>query len=801
MSIRPAVRQLETDKGTMPSIEIDGKQLQVRDGIKIIEAADEAGIYIPRFCYHRKLTVAANCRMCLVEVEKAPKPLPACATTVSEGMKVSTRSVAARAAQKSTMEFLLINHPLDCPICDQGGECPLQDQSLGYGEDVSRFTERKNAVVSPDMGPLIATEMTRCINCTRCVRFGHEIAGVMELGMLGRGDRSSIHSFLDESVNSELSGNAIDLCPVGALTSKPYRFTARVWELSSSNAVSPHDSVGSNLKIQSVRGQVKRVLPVVNEAINDCWLSDRDRYSYVGNNSEQRLTKPMIRVDEQWREVSWQVALDFTVTGIKGLIEHYGADQLGALAAPGSTVEEFYLLQKLLRALGSGNIDHRLRQTDFSADDAAPMRPGMELGVEEVAAARSLLLVGANPRKDQPIIGLNIRRASLAGARISSINSMHWRQHFPQETETVVKPDQLGAQLASVLLALDSKCGERVEALAATAPAGDQGKQIAEQLRATGKDTVIVLGSQAFMHAEYSTLVALSQQIADVVGGRMAWLPDANSAAAWLAGCVPHRGVLADQSVKKGMDVAAMLAAELKGYILLGLEPELDCLESMQAAKAMEQADFVVSLSPFHTAASDYADVQLPIASFSETSGTYISAAGIVQSMQAAVTPPGESRPAWKVLRVLANNLQLDDFDYQSSAEVLEDMALPADLGTVRYSNIEINAVENSADNGTDVLQRITDMPLYRIDAMVRRATPLQQTQDNPGSAVRINAQQAEALGLTDVQEVLCRVDGVTLPLALVVDERVPTGCTWIPLGYHETAPLDGACRVRLGRK
>ncbi|HED13134.1 MAG TPA: NADH dehydrogenase (quinone) subunit G, partial [Gammaproteobacteria bacterium] len=455
----------------MPSIEIDGKQLQVRDGIKIIEAADEAGIYIPRFCYHRKLTVAANCRMCLVEVEKAPKPLPACATTVSDGMKVSTRSSAAREAQKSTMEFLLINHPLDCPICDQGGECPLQDQALGYGKDVSRFTERKRAVVSPDMGPLIATEMTRCIHCTRCVRFGNEIAGVMELGMLGRGDRSSIHSFLDEPVNSELSGNIIDLCPVGALTSKPYRFTARVWELSSSDGISPHDCVGSNLTIQSVRGQVKRVLPVVNETINDCWLSDRDRYSYVGNNSGQRLLKPMIRVEDQWREVSWQVALDFTVTGIRGLIERYGAEQLGALAAPGSTAEEFYLLQKLLRALGSGNIDHRLRQVDFSADEIAPLRPGMELGIEEIATAQSLLLVGANPRKDQPIIGLNIRRAGLAGARIAAINSMHWQHHFALETESVVVPDQLCAQLASVLLALDSKCGAGVEALAARAPA------------------------------------------------------------------------------------------------------------------------------------------------------------------------------------------------------------------------------------------------------------------------------------------------------------------------------------------
>jgi len=785
----------------MPSIEIDGKQLQVRDGIKIIEAADEAGIYIPRFCYHRKLTVAANCRMCLVEVEKAPKPLPACATTVSEGMKVSTRSQLARDAQKSVMEFLLINHPLDCPICDQGGECPLQDQALGYGKDVSRFTERKNAVVSPDMGPLMATEMTRCIHCTRCVRFGSEIAGVMELGMLGRGDHSSIHSFLDESVNSELSGNAIDLCPVGALTSKPYRYTARVWELSSSNGISPHDCVGSNLNIQSVRGQVKRILPVVNEAINDCWLSDRDRYSYVGNNSDQRLLKPMIRIDGQWREVPWQVALDFTVTGIKGLVERYGAGQLGALAAPGSTAQEFYLLQKLLRALGSGNVDHRLRQVDFSADEAAPLRPGMELGIEDIASARGLLLVGANPRKDQPIIGLNVRRAGLAGARIATINSIRWQQHFALETETVVAPDQLAAQLASVLLVLDSTCGASVEELAARAPASDASKQVAAMLRSVGEDAVVVVGSQAYMHPQFSTLAALSQKIAEVVHGRMAFLPDANSAAAWLAGCVPHRGPLAVETTTKGLDASAMLSVGLKGYVLLGVEPELDCSQSMQAAKAMEKADFVVSLSSFHSAASDYADVQLPIASFAESAGAYVNAAGTVQSMTGAVTPPGEARPAWKVLRVLANNLELSGFDYQSSSDILEELAIPPELGTVRYAVTEIHSTAPDDAAGAGSLQRISDIPLYRVDPLVRRSLPLQQTRDNPGPAARVNSEQADKLGLTDQQNVVCRVNGLSIPLLLAVDDRVPEGCAWIPMGYHETAALDGSCSVRLGRK
>lgn len=786
----------------MPSIEIDGKLLQVRDGIKVIEAADEAGIYIPRFCYHAKLSIAANCRMCLVEVEKAPKPLPACATTVSEGMKVFTRSSVAREAQKSTMEFLLINHPLDCPVCDQGGECPLQDQALGYGKDVSRFSEHKNVVVSPDMGPLIATAMTRCIYCTRCVRFGNEIAGVMELGMLGRGDRSSIHSFLDAPIHSELSGNVIDLCPVGALTSRPSKYAARVWELSSSMGVSPHDCVGSNLKIQSVRGQVKRVLPQHNETINDCWLADRDRYSFVGNNSEQRLLKPMIRVDEQWREVSWQVALDFTVTGLQGLIERYGAGQLGALAAPGSTAQEFYLLQKLLRALGSGNIDHRLRQVDFSADDVAPVRPGMEMGVEELASARGLLLVGANPRKDQPIIGLNIRRAQLAGARVASINSIRWQQHFALEIESVVVPDQLSTQLASVLLALDSKCGSEVEDLAAMAPVSSEGKQIAAMLRSMGSGAVVVVGSQAHMHPQFCTLAALAQKIAEAVDGQVAFLPEANSVAGWLAGCVPHRGPVAAEAVIKGLNTSTMLEADLKGYLLLAVEPELDCAQSMQAAKAMQQADFVVSLSSFHTAASDYADVQLPIGTFIETAGAYVNAAGTIQSMRGAVAPPGDARPAWKVLRVLANNLGLAGFEYLSSDEILDEISIPDEPAAVRYTATDIDPAASPEPVSTDTLQRVADVPLYRVDSLVRRAEPLQQTQDNPGPAVRVNAQQAEALGLTDQQQVVCRVvDGLALELSLAIDDRIPDGCAWIPLGYHENAALDGACRIRLGRK
>jgi NADH-quinone oxidoreductase subunit G len=495
-------------------IEVDGRKLSARKGQMLIEVTDASGIYIPRFCYHNKLSIAANCRMCLVDVEKAPKPLPACATPVAEGMVVRTRSDRARTAQKSTMEFLLINHPLDCPVCDQGGECELQDLALGYGKDVSRYAEAKRIVKDRDIGPLISTDMTRCIHCTRCVRFGQEVAGVMEFGGLGRGEHMEIRTFLDRSVDSELSGNVIDLCPVGALTSKPFRYTARPWELEDHASISPHDCVGANINVQARRGTVMRVLPRDNEAVNECWLADRDRFSYEALNGEDRLRVPMIRRGTTWEETDWATAFEFTVAGLKKVLEEHGPESLGALASPISTLEEFYLLQKLVRALGSGNVDHRLRQTDFSDDAAAPLFPSLGRPIAELENLDGALLIGANPRKDQPLINLRLRKSALKGARVFAINPVDYDFSYRLAGKVIAGPAQMVRALAGVARALSAlKKAEWPAAFAKhfrDVKPGVSEQAMAEALRQCSRASVL-LGSFALSHPQAAALGSLAQ--------------------------------------------------------------------------------------------------------------------------------------------------------------------------------------------------------------------------------------------------------------------------------------------------
>ncbi len=796
MSAKP---QIKTDPPAPDavSIEVNGRALQARKGQMIIQVTDAAGIYIPRFCYHHKLSVAANCRMCLVEVEKAPKPMPACATPVAEGMKVHTRSALARDAQKGVMEFLLINHPLDCPICDQGGECPLQDLALGYGKDVSRYALGKRVVEDKDIGPLIATELTRCIHCTRCVRFGQELAGVMELGMVGRGEHSEIRTFLARSVDSELSGNVIDLCPVGALTSKPFRFKARAWELASHPSVSPHDCVGSNLNVQSLRHEVRRVLPRENEAVNECWLSDRDRFSYEGLNSAERLRAPMIRQDGRWEEVDWTTALEHAAAGLKRIVERHGADALGALAAPASTLEEFYLLQKLVRGLGGANVDHRLRQLDFSDDALQPPFPGLGQPIEALERLEAVLLIGSNIRKEQPILGQRLRKAARRGARIMALNPVDYDFALPLAERLITDPGRLPAALAAVAKALAELKGapppEGPPWLAAITP--DARCRAMAQALAQGERVAVVLGGLAAGHPHSAVLRALADWVAELAEASLALLAEGNSAGAWLAGCVPHRGPLG-REVSAGRHAQAMFAEPRKAYLLLGLEPELDCLDAAAAARAMEQAELVVLLSAFKASpAMKYAHVLLPIVPFSETDGTFVNCEGRVQSFAAAVRPLGEARPAWKVLRVLGNRLGEAGFEHLSVADVRAELAFANPGHGARLAK---RRLPPSLPGESAGLRRIAEVPPYRVDAVVRRAPALQRTADNPPPAAHLNPAQAQRLGLADRERVRVQIGETQALLDLVIDARVPDDAVLVPAAYPETAALaaDGVVEV-----
>ncbi len=778
----------------MADIEINGKTIKARDGAMVIEAADEAGITIPRFCYHEKLSVAASCRMCLVEVEKAPKPLPACATPVTDGMKVWTNSPKALAAQKNVMEFLLINHPLDCPICDQGGECDLQDIAVGYGSDVSRFAEIKRVVKSKDIGPLIATDFTRCIHCTRCVRFGQEIAGIRELGATGRGEYMEIGTYVEKSVSSELSGNIIDLCPVGALTSKPFRFTARSWELTDSATVAPHDCVGSNLTLQSRRNKVMRSLPRSNEAINETWISDRDRFSYVGLNDKERLRTPMIKVEGEWREIDWNSALEQVSKGVRKLVDAHGADQLGALISPSATLEEMYLLQKLMRALGSANIDHRLRQGDFSDQDLLPPFPWLGQGIEELEKVDAALLIGSNVRKDQPIIGHRLRKAAVGGANIMFVNPVDFPFNFPVAEKLIGHPAQMVRMLAAIAKALLDITGEEapegLTPLLENIPVGDTELAIAGHLKAA-ESAAVLLGVLAHGSQQLSSLRALAVLIAKLSGARFGLLPEgSNSSGGWLAGAIPHRGPVGQKTpVTSLVNASAMFEHPLRGYLLVGVEPELDSSHPVAATKVLEEAGFVVSLTSFVSdTMKQYADVLLPISPFSETSGTFVNIEGHWQSFAGAVAPLGDSRPAWKVLRVLGNLFDLQGFEYTSSEQVRDE--LKASCGQVEPSAEVGWRCPSDLNTAAGSLYRLGEVPIYATDALVRRSGPLQETEDAVVAAVRINESVATSLGLIEGDIAQVTQGGGSVWLPVVIDERVADGCAVIPAALPETAEL-----------
>jgi NADH-quinone oxidoreductase subunit G len=779
------------------TVEIDGRKLQVRKGQMLIQVTDAANIYIPRFCFHKKLSIAANCRMCLVEVEKAPKPLPACATPVMDGMIVRTRSEKAREAQKSVMEFLLINHPLDCPICDQGGECRLQDLALGYGKDGSRYIEAKRVVKDKDIGPLIATEMTRCIHCTRCVRFGEEIGGAMELGATGRGDRMLIGTYIERSVNSEVSGNVIDLCPVGALTSRPFRYTARAWELQTRASVSPHDCVGANINVQSRRGEVMRVLPRDNEAVNECWIADRDRFSYEALGGADRLTVPMIRRGGKWEETDWNSALEFAAAGLSKVLNAHGGDAVGALVAPTSTLEEFFLAQKLLRTLGSGNVDHRLRQADFSDDEVAPLFPYLGLAIADLERVDGALLVGSNLRKDQPLLNLRLRKAVVKGAPVMAVNPVDYAFNYRLRHKVIADPAGMLKSLVGIALALaekkDATVPAEIKALIGSVSAGSPEKAMAETLAAC-TNAVVLVGDFALSHLQAAAMRMLAQFIADGCGAKFGLLPPADSAAGWLAGCVPHRGV-GGAAARTGHNALEMLRQPLKAYLLFGVEPELDSINPGRAANAMQAADFVVMCTSFkpsayRSQAVEYADVWLPLAPFTETAGTFVNAEGRAQAFAGAVEPRGQSRPGWKILRVLGNMLGLPGFEQMDIGDVRREIELPTSAVTARYRAWPKPVVSNGPAPVAGQLLRMVEVPMYAVDALTRRAPALQHTADNPPPAARMNARQALRFSLAegDAVRVVMQEGEARLPVA--IDARIPDGCVLVPGGYSETAAL-----------
>jgi NADH-quinone oxidoreductase subunit G len=757
----------------MVELEIDGKKVEVQEGSMVMHAAEKLGTYIPHFCYHKKLSIAANCRMCLVDVEKAPKAMPACATPVTQGMIVRTKTDKATKAQKSVMEFLLINHPLDCPICDQGGECQLQDLAVGYGSSSSRYEEEKRVVFHKDIGPLISMqEMSRCIHCTRCVRFGQEIAGQMELGMSNRGEHSEIEAFLGHTVDSELSGNMIDVCPVGALTSKPFRYQARTWELSRRKTISPHDSTGANLIAQVKNNQVLRVVPLENESINECWIADRDRFSYEALSSDARLTSPMIKQDNVWRTVDWQTALEYIAHGIKHIQKDHGNQSIGLLASPHSTLEELYLGAKLMRALGSDNVDSRLRVRDFSGDKELSTKAlhahWLGRSIESLSHLQRVLVVGSNLRKDHPLLAQRIRQAARRGAQVNALNAQQKDWAMPVKNSFTALASNWVAALSLIAESVAKAKGVQspVAVLSASAVMNEllstnpqalmQATHIAESLLG-GEHKAVLLGNAAAHHPRATSILALANWIAEQTGASVGFLSEAaNTVGAQLVGAVP---------ANSGMNTRSMIESDkLKALFILGSEPEFDCADGLKSVEHLAKKDMVVTMSAFK-ANTQFSDVLLPIAPFSETPGTFINTEGRAQSFHAVVRPLGDTRPAWKVLRVLANLFELNGFEYETIEDVRED-ALPKDIPSMLSNSALKNLSSIDVSTCAEINEEDLSVGIYGLDSLVRRSHALQHTVDaqldplakayaasaqqlaHPDSAHH-NAQQGHATGVT----------------------------------------------------
>jgi NADH-quinone oxidoreductase subunit G len=759
----------------MVEIELDGKAVEVPQGSMVMHAANKLGTYVPHFCYHKKLSIAANCRMCLVEVEKAPKPLPACATPVTQGMKVFTHSAKAVEAQRSVMEFLLINHPLDCPICDQGGECQLQDLAVGYGKSSSRYDEEKRVVFHKNVGPLISMqEMSRCIHCTRCVRFGQEVAGVMELGMINRGEHSEITTFVGQTVDSELSGNMIDLCPVGALTSKPFRYGARTWEMGRKRSVSPHDSLGANTTVQTKANKVLRVVALENEAINECWISDRDRFSYEGVNSSERITSPMVKQGGQWLETDWQSALDYVAHSLKTISSESGAQSIGALAHPISSTEELHLLQKIVRSLGSNQVETRLRQTDISGAASAPW---LGMPITKLSELDRVLVIGSFLRRDQPILAARIRTAAKRALQVSRIDAGGDDWLIPA-TGIAAAPSAWLNALSEVALAI-------AKAKSVNAPAGTfnlavsaQAQKIADSLL-SGSSSAVFIGSAALAHPHASDLHVLAQFIAQQTGATLGFLP------------VGGNAVGASLVNANGAGIDSVLSGDRRAVILMNIEPDSDLPNPMQARAALAKANTVIALSAFKsTDLLEVADVILPITPFTETVSTFVNAEGRAQTVQPAVKPLGDSRPAWKVLRVLGGLLNLDGFLYNLPEEVLGDA-----LGDNYCTRLNNQSTANSVINGNlaplDGLERLADVNIYAGDPIVRRAPALHLTRDSKrGNQAGLSQKLFSELGLKEGDAVRVTQGDQSVDLPATLEANLAAGAVRISAGTLTSAKL-----------
>jgi NADH-quinone oxidoreductase subunit G len=770
----------------MVELEIDGKKVEVNDGSMVMDAANKLGIHIPHFCYHKKLSIAANCRMCLVQVEKAPKPMPACATPVTGGMKVYTKSEQAVKAQKGVMEFLLINHPLDCPICDQGGECQLQDLAVGYGGSGSRYQEEKRVVFHKNVGPLVSMEeMSRCIHCTRCVRFGQEIAGVMELGMLHRGEHAEITSFVGRTVDSELSGNMIDICPVGALTSKPFRYSARTWELSRRKSVSPHDAVGANIVVQVKGDKVMRE----NEAVNECWISDKDRFSYEGLAAEHRLTTPMIKQDGQWMRTDWQTALEYVASALKSVTADHGAEALATLVAPHATVEELYLAQKLTRAMGSDNVDFRLRTANGNADARLLGVPWLGMNLAELATLDRVLVIGSFLRKDQPLVAQRLRQAAKKKLKVNVLHSADDDWLMPITNKSIVVPSAMASELAGVLKALCEAKNVAVPGPVQQVTVSATAAALAANL-ASGAKVAVFLGAFARQHPDAAVLHAYAQAIADAAQGTLGILPEAgNSVGGYLVNAA-------------GKVASALFDAPRQAYVLLHTEPELDAAYPAQALAALQAAKTVVCMTPFaplpgDKGAFDYADVLLPVAPFTETAGAFVNAEGRVQAFTGVVKPLGDTRPAWKVLRVLGSLLDLSGFEYDSIEAVRQD-ALPVDISSQLNNRSGAVIAMPKGFSGMG-FERVADVPIYATDALVRRAPSLQQTADAKPPVARVSEADFAALALADGDAVRVVNGSGELHIAAKLDKSLPRGAVRISAGSFATfaaGPMFGQLQV-----
>jgi NADH-quinone oxidoreductase subunit G len=763
---------------SMVEIELDGKAVEVPQGSMVMHAANKLGTYIPHFCYHKKLSIAANCRMCLVEVEKAPKPLPACATPVTQGMKVFTHSAKAVEAQRSVMEFLLINHPLDCPICDQGGECQLQDLAVGYGNSSSRYSEEKRVVFHKNVGPLISMEeMTRCIHCTRCVRFGQEVSGIMELGMVNRGEHSEITTFSGQTIDSELSGNMIDICPVGALTSKPFRYAARTWELGRKRSLSPHDSLGTNTTVQTKANRVMRVVALENEAINECWISDRDRFAYEGVNSAERLTVPMVKQEGKWLETDWESALEYVTRSLKTITTDHGADALAAIAHPISSVEELHLLQKVVRAMGSDRVETRLRQTDVRGSATAPW---LGMPIANLSQLDRAFVIGSFLRKEQPLIAARLRTASKRGLQVSRMDAGGDDWLMPS-LGIAAAPSRWTAVLTEVASAV-------AKAKSSQLPAGIQGGVVSKEAQAiadsllSGSNKAVLLGSAAIAHPYASNLHVLAQFIAEQTGASFGFLPvGGNAVAAPLLQAV-------QQKPNAGID--SVLDGSARAVLLLNVEPLSDLPNPEQSRAALTKADTVIALSAFASSELlELADVLLPITPFTESVGSFINAAGTVQTIQPSVRPLADARPAWKVLRALGSLLGLNGFLLNTPEEVCgEALAKPIAERLNNRFTAALSLMQEQAVNG---LERVSDLPIYGVDAIVRRAPALQLTRDAKNAhRLGLNAKTFAELNLKEGDLVAITQGGKTVQMPAMLESQLAAGCVRLSASTPPSAAL-----------